>query len=344
MKTKGHIGPLMIDLEGIELTQEEKELLRHPLVGGVIFFSRNYESVEQITDFTRCIYEQNPQILTCVDQEGGRVQRFKAGFTRLPPLRPLGDIYDKSPDLGMGAAKAMGWLMASEVAATGVDFSFAPVLDLDYGKSEVIGNRAFHRDPHAVSQLARAYIQGLDEAGMASVGKHFPGHGGVKADSHLALPVDERPVSNIMENDVVPFADLISMNILQGVMPAHVVYTAMDKQPAGFSKTWIGQVLRTRLGFEGAVFSDDLNMAAAGMAGSYNERANLALHAGCDMVLVCNNREAAVSVLDQLVWQQDAVSVDRLRALKASKTVPLRELKQLRKWQDAVDAAAEISE
>ncbi|MDH3326176.1 MAG: beta-N-acetylhexosaminidase [Gammaproteobacteria bacterium] len=343
MDKKNHVGPVMIDLQGTEITQEEIELINHPLVGGIIYFARNFESAEQITALTKTIHENTEQtILTCVDQEGGRVQRFKEGFTRLPPLRPLGHVYDKSSEHGMALAKALGWLMASEVSAVGVDFSFAPVLDLDYGESEVIGDRAFHSDPHIVSQLARAYIQGLEEAGMSSVGKHFPGHGAVKADSHLELPVDDRPTAIIMEKDVLPFAELISLNILQGIMPAHVVYTDQDNQPAGFSKAWIGQVLRQRLGFEGAVFSDDLNMAAAGMAGSFVDRANIALNAGCDMVLVCNNREGAVEVLDQLDWTQGAKSVDRLRAMKGRKTTTLNELRQSEKWQVAAGAAEDL--
>jgi len=345
MQLKNHIGPVMIDLEGTELNQEEKELLKHPLVGGIIYFARNFESAEQITALTSSIHEHSEQtILTCVDQEGGRVQRFKSGFTLLPPLRSLGAAYEKSPEQGMALSKAMGWLMASEVAATGVDFSFSPVLDLDYGESEVIGNRAFHSDATSVSQLARAYIQGLTEAGMASVGKHFPGHGAVKADSHLELPVDERAVATIMEKDVVPFAELIALNCLQGIMPAHVVYSALDKQPAGFSKNWIGQVLRQRLGFNGAVFSDDLNMAAAGLAGTFTDRANLALNAGCDMVLVCNNREGVVEVLDQLRWQQDEKSVNRLRAMRVQKKISFDELKKSEKWAVAVEIAAELME
>ena len=340
MDKKDHIGPVMIDLQGTEITQEEIELIKHPLVGGIIYFARNFESREQIVALTKSIHENSEQrILTCVDQEGGRVQRFKEGFTRLPPLRPLGREFDKNQEQGMALSKALGWLMASEVAAVGVDFSFAPVLDLDYGESEVIGDRAFHTNEQAVSQLARAYIQGLEEAGMASVGKHFPGHGAVKADSHLELPIDDRAPHLIMEKDVIPFAELISLNILQGVMPAHVVYSAQDSQPAGFSKTWIGQILRQRLGFNGAVFSDDLNMAAAGMAGSFIDRANIALNAGCDMVLVCNNREGAIEVLDHLDWVQEEKSVERLRHMQKKKDFTFETLKQSEKWKAAVDAA-----
>lgn len=343
MNNKNHIGPVMIDLEGTELKQEEKELLKHPLVGGIIYFARNFESAEQITALTKAVHAHTDQtILTCVDQEGGRVQRFKEGFTRLPPLRPLGKHYDKSPEQGMALSKAMGWLMASEVSATGVDFSFAPVLDLDYGESDVIGDRAFHSNADAVGQLARAYISGLEDAGMSSVGKHFPGHGAVKADSHLELPVDDRAVATIMENDVAPFDHLIKLNILKGIMPAHVVYSDFDSQPAGFSKNWIGQVLRARLGFNGAVFSDDLNMAAAGMAGTFIDRANIALNAGCDMVLVCNNREGAVEVLDQLSWTQDETSVDRLRDMKLKKHISFDKLKQMDKWKFAAEAAADL--
>lgn len=345
MDLKNKIGPVMIDLQGTSLSEEEKELIQHPLVGGIIYFARNYESPKQITELTKNIHQISKQtILTCVDQEGGRVQRFKNGFTRLPALRPLGNVYDKAPEQGMALSKAQGWLMASEVLTTGVDFSFAPVLDLDYGESEVIGDRAFHSDENVVSQLARAYIQGLNEAGMSSVGKHFPGHGAVKADSHLELPVDDRPTSTILEKDVLPFAELIALNDLQGIMPAHVVYSAMDSQPAGFSKNWIGQVLRQKLGFNGAVFSDDLNMAAAGMAGSFIERASIALEAGCDMVLVCNNREGAIEVLEQLDWQQSEISVQRLQAMQGrGKPQTLQELRQTEKWKVAAAAAQELS-
>ena len=337
------IGPVMIDLEGTSLTEEEKELIKHPLVGGIIFFARNYESVDQIQALVQSIHENTHQtILTCVDQEGGRVQRFKEGFTRLPPLRPLGHLYDHENEQGMGLAKAMGWLMASEVLSVGVDFSFAPVLDLDYGVSAVIGDRAFHSDPSSVSQLARAYIQGMEEAGMACVGKHFPGHGAVAADSHLELPCDDRSTSEIMEKDVIPFAELISMNVLQGIMPAHVVYEDQDGKPAGFSKVWLQQVLRKRLGFQGAIFSDDLNMAAAGMAGSFTDRANVAMNAGCDMVLVCNNRPGAVEVLDNFEWQASEESSNRLAKMKGDLKQSLDKLQLLDNWKAASAAAAEL--
>jgi len=340
-----NIAPVMIDLEGTSLTAEEKELINHPLVGGIIFFARNFESAEQIQALVKSIHQNTTQtILTCVDQEGGRVQRFKEGFTRLPPLRPLGTLYDHKAEHGMGLAKAMGWLMASEVLSVGVDFSFAPVLDLDYGVSEVIGDRAFHSDPDAVSQLARAYVQGLEEAGMAAVGKHFPGHGAVVADSHLELPQDDRATSQIMEKDVIPFAELISLNALQGIMPAHVVYSDQDSQPAGFSKIWLQQVLRKRLGFNGAIFSDDLNMAAAGMAGSFTDRATVAMEAGCDMVLVCNNREGAIEVLDNFSWQSDEASVLRLNKMRGKPQHDVESLRASENWKAAALAAAELIE
>lgn len=340
-----NIAPVMIDLEGTSLTEEEKELLNHPMVGGIIFFARNFESVEQIQALVKSIHASTSQtILTCVDQEGGRVQRFITGFTRLPPLRPLGSLYDHKAEHGMGLAKAMGWLMASEILAVGVDFSFAPVLDLDYGVSDVIGDRAFHSDPNVVSQLARAYIQGMQEAGMGAVGKHFPGHGAVVADSHLELPTDDRPTSEIMEKDVIPFTDLILMDVLQGIMPAHVVYSDQDSQPAGFSKTWLQHVLRKRLGFTGAIFSDDLNMAAAGMAGNFTDRAKLAMEAGCDMVLVCNNRQGAIEILDNFQWQSDADSMQRLINMRGKSEIDGAKLRSSENWKAASLAAAELIE
>lgn len=339
------IGPLMIDLEGLELSSEEAELINHPLVGGIIFFARNYESPEQMASLVKKIHEVSRHtILTCVDQEGGRVQRFKTGMTQLPPLRKLGEIYDQSEMQGMSAAKAMGWLMASEVTSLGLDFSFAPVLDLDFGTSEVIGNRAFHTDAKKVSQLARAYIQGMNEAGMAATGKHFPGHGAVVADSHLELPVDTRKVNEIMEMDIVPFLELIELNALQGIMPAHVIYEDMDKNPAGFSSVWLKQVLRGRLNYDGAIFSDDLNMAAAGVAGTFIERAEKALDAGCDMVLVCNNRPGAVEVLDGLQWEMPEASSERLLKMQTTAKKPLNELQKDEHWQIAHDGAKDIAD
>jgi len=311
------LGPLMLDLNGIELDEVEKEILRHPMVGGLIFFSRNYESKQQITDLVRCVREQNPDILICVDHEGGRVQRFRKEFAALPALRKLGQWFDVDKSKACEVAVEMAWLMAAELRDTDIDFSFAPVLDLDYQRCAVIGDRSFHQEREKVTELAKAYVKGLREMGMANVGKHFPGHGYVNEDSHLELPVDSRPLNDIWMNDIYPFDQLNQEGLLDAVMPAHVVYEQVDSQPAGFSPLWIKQLLRERLGFDGVVFSDDLNMAAAHVAGSFVDRAEVAIGAGCDMILVCNNRPGAVEVLDKFNWVKDAKSSLRLEKMRA---------------------------
>lgn len=310
------LGQVMLDLEGLEVTQEERELLQHPQVGGVILFSRNYESPAQLRSLVGAIREATPRrLLLAVDQEGGRVQRFKAGFTELPPMRTLGEQYDINPAQARQQAHQLGHLMASEVLAYDLDFSFAPVLDLDRGISEVIGNRAFHSEPLAVADLAGAFCTGMQAAGMAAIGKHFPGHGSVAADSHIAIPVDERSFTEIAALDLVPFERLAAA--LDGVMPAHVIYPQADSQPAGFSSYWLQTVLRQQLSFKGAIFSDDLGMAGAEVGGSFANRAQLALAAGCDMVLVCNNRTAAVAVIDALGYDINLPSQQRLTRLLA---------------------------
>jgi len=311
-------GPLMIDLCGEVLTTEEQEMIAHPLVSGVILFTRNYTSREQISHLIHDIRsaKKNQYVLIAVDHEGGRVQRFRAGFTQLPSARQI-SLSDgiKDQDV-MTNTKKMGWLMAAELLAVGVDFSFAPVLDLDYGRSDIIGDRAFHHEALMVTQLAGAYIDGMHEAGMASVAKHFPGHGAIKEDSHLALPVDDRPLADLMEYDIKPFQLLIREQRVNAVMPAHVIYSQVDRQPAGFSRVWIQDILRQQLSFNGVVFSDDLNMAAAKVAGSVPERAYAALSAGCDMALICNNRPGAMATLDQLQWQMASASIERLTRMK----------------------------
>lgn len=305
---------LMLDIGGTELTAEDRELLAHPGTGGLIFFARNFESREQITALVKAIRAVRPEMLVAVDQEGGRVQRFRDGFTRLPPMRKLGEHFDQDPKQAGAQAYQLGALMASELVACDIDISFAPVLDLDFGQSSVIGDRSFHTQGQAVTTLAGAFIDGMRAAGMAATGKHFPGHGFVQADSHLELPVDTRSLDEISAADLVPFQQLAGR--LAGIMPAHVVYEQVDKQPAGFSRFWLQTVLRQQLGFSGVIFSDDLAMAGAAMAGSYAQRAEAALSAGCDMVLVCNDRAGAIEVLDYLQQRapQQVVAATTLRA------------------------------
>jgi beta-N-acetylhexosaminidase len=313
-------GPVMLDLSAASidsLGSEDRERLLHPLVGGVIHFARHYQSPEQIRALNAEIHAlREPAILIAVDHEGGRVQRFREGFSAIPPMRTLGEAWDGDPEQAMIDATQIGRLMASELTSHGIDFSFAPVLDLDHGGSTVIGNRAFHRDPNATAQLATALVRGMRDAGMASVGKHFPGHGFVAADSHCEMPVDERAFEEIAADDLVPFAELIRAG-LDGVMPAHVVYPAIDSQPAGFSRRWLKEILREQMEFDGMIFSDDLSMAGAHAAGDMVARAELALAAGCDMVLVCNDLDAADVLLDR--WRPGkpadlARRCDRLRA------------------------------
>jgi beta-N-acetylhexosaminidase len=306
------IGPVMADLRGLELQPEERELLRHPAVGGVILFSRNYASVEQLQELTGEIHRlREPPLLIAVDQEGGRVQRFRDGFLRLPPVGRFGALYEGDPERALDLTREAGWLMASEILSVGVDMSFAPVLDLDLGVSAVIGDRAFHRRPAVVSELALAYQRGMHEAGMATVGKHFPGHGGVAVDSHQGLPRDERSLADLELLDLIPFQRLVH-NGLNGVMAAHVLYPQVDARPAGFSRRWLTDVLRTRLAFQGAIFSDDLSMGGAEWAGDHSQRAAMALEAGCDMVLVCNQPEHAEQVVESLAGYEEPAAHLRL--------------------------------
>jgi beta-N-acetylhexosaminidase len=309
------LGPVMLDIAGTRLAPEDRELLAHPNVGGVILFSRNYESPAQLQELTREIHAlRHPELVIAVDQEGGRVQRFREGFTPLPPMHMLGRHYELEHDRALQLAETSGWLMAAELRAAGVDLSFAPVLDLDYGLSEIIGDRAFHRDPEVVARLAGRFAAGMRRAGMGAVGKHFPGHGGVVADSHHALPEDRRAYADLLD-DMRPYELLIGEG-LAGVMVAHVVYTRLDRMPAGFSRWWLGTELRIRLRFQGAIFSDDLSMAGAAFAGSPEQRAALALEAGCDVVLVCNDRAAAIAVVESLGdWYEPAAHL-RLARLR----------------------------
>jgi beta-N-acetylhexosaminidase len=299
LQLKGHfmIGALMLDIAGTHLTAEDAALLREPQVGGLILFGRNVVSPRQIRDLTDHVRSVRPDILIAVDQEGGRVQRMREGFTRLPPMRAFGRWYDQDPVAALTAAEQCGWLMATEVLAVGIDLSFAPVLDLD-GISQVIGDRGFHSQPAEVIALSRAFMQGMHRAGMATTGKHFPGHGSVEADSHIAAPVDPRSLDEIRAQDFDVFKQVLSE--VDALMPAHVVYRNIDPNPAGFSPFWLQQIIRGELGFDGVLFSDDLSMQAACVAGGADARIRAALDAGCDMGLVCNDRAAALDALRAL--------------------------------------------
>jgi len=290
-------GPVFIGVEGLELSPADRERLVHPLVGGVILFTRNFKSPPQLKALTREIASlRSPRLLIAVDHEGGRVQRFRDGFSVIAPMRTLGELWDSDVAGAAREAVRIGRTIAGELGAHGVDFSFTPVLDVDHGESAVIGNRAFHRNPNAIAHLASALCDGLHAGGMAAVGKHFPGHGHVAADSHTELPVDDRPLAAIVADDLVPFGALIARG-LEAIMPAHVVYSAIDKDPAGFSQKWLQEILRGRLGFDGLIFSDDLGMAGAQGVGDLVARAEASVAAGCDMVLACNDFEGADTLL-----------------------------------------------
>lgn len=323
------IGPVMLDVAGLTLTQHERTVINHPNTGAVIFFARNYQSPEQITHLINDIRAaRQGDILIAVDQEGGRVQRFRDGFTRLPSA----SCYAGTASL----AKAAGWLMAAELRAVGVDFSFAPVLDVDCGISQVIGDRSFSSQCTEAATLVSAFRAGMNSAGMAATGKHFPGHGAVSADSHLALPIDERDFDSIMAKDMLPFKQLIAEG-LEAIMPAHVVYSKVDANPAGFSDFWIQQVLRKQLNFNGTVFSDDLSMEGAAFAGDFPARARMAQQAGCDMLLVCNNPKAAEQVLESLPITQNPMREQRLTAMQGrAGALGLAQLQQTDKWQQGV--------
>jgi beta-N-acetylhexosaminidase len=336
------LGPVMVDLAGIALEQVEREMLRHPQVGSVILFTRNYESPEQVARLTAEIHEiRSPPLLVAVDQEGGRVQRFREGFTRLPALRDIGRRYGADQREGLTLARELGWPMAAELRGVGVDMSFAPCIDIDYGVSLAIGDRALHANAAAVAELGVAYMLGMRDAGMAATGKHFPGHGAVAADSHVALPVDRREWPDI-EADLQPYRRMIA-NGLPAVMVAHVVFPAVDSKPASLSPAWIGRVLRGNLGFQGAVFADDLSMAGAAAYGDIVARAALAREAGCDVLPVCNDRQAAETLLDAMRGTPDPVSRMRLVRLHGRDADP-QTLAANPRWQTAVAAAREITE
>lgn len=322
-------GSLMMDIAGTWLTAEDRQMLRQPEVGGLIIFARNIESPRQVRELCQSIRALRPDLLLAVDQEGGRVQRLRQGFLRLPAMRAIADN-----DNAEVLAEHCGWLMATEVLAVGLDLSFAPVLDLDHQRSAVVGSRAFEGDPQRATTLAAAFIRGMHQAGMAATGKHFPGHGWAEADSHVAIPLDERSLDDIRACDMQPFKRLV--HELDAVMPAHVIYSQVDEQPAGFSRRWLQDILRGELGFEGVIFSDDLSMAGAHMVGDAGKRIEAALAAGCDMGLVCNDRasaELALSALQRLRVTAPA-RLERMRGRGHATT----EYRQAPRWLTAVAA------
>ncbi|MFW2373221.1 MAG: beta-N-acetylhexosaminidase [Gammaproteobacteria bacterium] len=338
------LGPVMLDLVASSITAAEREMLLHPQTGGVILFTRNYESVEQITELVSEIHRlRTPHLLVSVDHEGGRVQRFREGFSHLPPASVFGEIYATNAEYAKTLAEQCGWLMAAECLAVGIDMSFAPVLDLGRGVSGVIGNRAFHRKPDQVAALARAFMAGMNRAGMQATGKHFPGHGSIKEDSHTSHPVDKRSMNDILMEDVVPFERMIRSG-LAAIMPAHVVYPDVDDKPAGYSNIWLQQILRQQLGFQGVIFSDDLSMEAAGVAGGFVDRAKMALSAGCDMVLVCNHSDAAAQVLEGIGNYNNPASQLRLTRMHGKPKNTHQQLQASEEWNRLVETIAGLDQ
>lgn len=337
------LGPLMVDIEGTALSAEDREILAHPLVGGVILFTRNFIDSRQLAGLLESIHQlRSPRLLVAVDHEGGRVQRFRKDFTVLPPARAYGKHYATQAKECLQQAEQAGWLMAAECLAVGIDISFAPVLDLDHGVSSIIGDRAFHRNPDAVGALAGAFAHGMKRAGMAATGKHFPGHGGIAEDSHLELPVDSRPLVDLQLRDMKPFAHLIRNNIA-AMMMAHVVYPDVDDKPASFSRRWIEIELRRNMNFHGAVFCDDLTMEGASVIGSFADRAQVALEAGCDMLPVCNHRAAVIEIIDNIKEHIDPAGQIRLVRLHGRANFNLAELQARKEWQDTVALLADLA-
>jgi beta-N-acetylhexosaminidase len=334
----------MVDLAGFELADQERDMLRHPQVGGVILFTRNFASMNQISQLVNAIHAvRDPQLLVAVDQEGGRVQRFREGFMRIPPAQRFGAHYDQNPKQAQSLAETAGWIIAVELRAIAVDFSFTPVLDLSHGISGIIGDRAYHRSPEVVADLAHHVMLGMRRAGMQAVAKHFPGHGAVREDSHEQLPIDGRRVVDIMSDDLLPFERMIHYG-LAGIMPAHVIYTQADSQPAGYSSYWLKTVLRKQLGFQGAIFSDDLNMAAAHGVGSCAERAKAALEAGCDMVLICNDPTGGNNALEALEGYDNPASQLRLARFHGRRRLNYTDLQMSQEWQSAARTIQSFSD
>jgi len=330
---------VVVDVLGPVLTDEDRERIRQPAAGAVILFARNYENPEQLAQLTADIERlREPALPVCADHEGGRVQRFREGFTAIPAMRTLGKLWDRDRDAAREAATSIGYIIAAELGAHGVDFSFAPVLDLDYGGSSVIGDRALHFDPTAVGALGACLVRGLAQGGVGAVGKHFPGHGYAEADSHVAVPRDERPFRDIAKKDLVPYRTVIEAG-LAAVMPAHVIYPQVDAEPAGYSKHWLQEVLRGKLGFQGLVFSDDLSMEGAAVAGGPPERARAAIGAGCDMVLLCNNPAG----LDALLESLKEVQLSRPERLERMRKQGGRDLRKSVAYREAQEALRQLA-
>ena len=337
-RVKLPLGTVVLDPAGPALGDDDRRRLLHPAAGGVILFAHNYESPEQLLALTGEIASlRDPELPICVDHEGGRVQRFALGFTAIPPMRRLGVLWDRDRASALRAARATGTVISAELGAHGVDFSFAPVLDLDYGSSAVIGHRAFHYDPNAVGALAAQLIAGLAGGGMAAVGKHFPGHGFAAADSHVAVPTDPRPSKDIFRKDLVPYQAAIRAG-MAAVMPAHVIYPQADAEPAGYSKYWLQEILRGKLGFEGLIFSDDLSMEGASTVGGIPERARAALAAGCDMVLLCQNPEGQDKLLDSLA----STSVSFPERIKKMRRRGGRDFRKSVAYREALEALRQV--
>ena len=332
-------GPAVVDVVGLALADDDRRRLSHPAAGAVILFARNYADPAQLTALCEEIERlREPALPVCVDHEGGRVQRFRDGFTAIPAMRTLGRFWDRDRELGRRAARAAAYVAGAELAAHGVDFSFAPVLDLDYGGSSVIGDRALHFDPTAAGALGASVVEGFADAGMAAVGKHFPGHGYAEADSHVAVPKDDRPLASILRKDVVPFRQAIAAG-LAGVMPAHVIYGQVDAEPAGYSKRWLQEILRGQLAFDGMIFSDDLSMEGASAAGGPPERARAALAAGCDMVLLCNDPDG----LDRLLESLAEVPLGRQDRLERMRRKGGRDLRKSVAYRDAQEVLQKLA-